>query len=173
MVRSEFPALLSFSQEVEQIGYRPGTVLLKVTESAVPMSVDHYLGLQPGQLVLRVVRLRTADDRPIALATSWLNLIRFPDLRDLDYTRLSLYDLFEEDQGLTIVRAVQRISADLATPQEAEALTSSTGSPVLRLSRTTFIAGDQRGGMPIEHVEAAFNGRMYSVETELYRDDVI
>jgi len=168
-IRSQFPALLSFSQEVEQMGYRPGTVLLDVTESLIPPSVEAYLGLQPGQPALRVVRMRTADSQPIALTTSWLNLVEFPKLRDLDYTQLSLYTLFEEESELIIVRAIQRILADLATEREAEVLAVSFGSPVVRLSRTTYVAGEREGGVPIEHVDAVFNGGMYSVETELCR----
>ncbi len=168
-LHSRFPVLSSFTEEVELLGRTPGTVLVEACDVEAPLLIAEALQLEPGRQIHRIIRLRTADDKPICLATSWLNDIRFPQLRKLDYAQLSIYDLFENILGLTILRAVQHIWADISTPSDAKILEISTGAPLLRLTRNTFVASDQDNGSPIEYVEAAFIGQMYRVESELYR----
>lgn len=168
-VRSKLPQLSSFTEEVRRLGREPGTKLLGYGHVPAPFRIAERLNVEPEKMILHAVRLRTADDKVIAVAFSWLNDIQFPQLRDLDYSQLSLYGIFEEQLGLTILKATQQVWADIANPEEVKILRIPTGTPVLRFARTTLIATDQPGGTPIETVEAAFIGDMYTVETVLYR----
>jgi GntR family transcriptional regulator len=71
--------------------------------------------------------------------------------------------------GLSIRSAKENIRADLATENEAHKLSIQAGAPVLRMLRTTFIQDEQGAVIPIEYVEVVFNGSIYSVDVELYR----
>ena len=168
-VFSKLHQLSSFTEEVKRLGKEPGTKLLSLARAQSPFRIAEQLNIEPEQKILHAVRLRTADDKAIALAFSWFNDIYFPQVRDIDYSQLSLYGIFEQQLGLTILKATQRAWADIANPDEVKILNIPKGTPVQRLARTTWIATDQPGGTPIETVEAAFIGEMYTVETVLYR----
>ncbi len=161
-VKSRFSSVDSFSHDIERLGKKPGTILLEKNFSIPPLEGCEALGININQPLLKVVRLRTADDEPIAIAISWLNHLRFPTLETLDYSGLSLYQMFT-NIGLTLKRASTRIWADLVSYSESTLLGIPIGSPVLRLSRTTYIEY-QREEVAIEFVEAVFNGYKYSVE---------
>ncbi len=90
-VKSNLPKLSSFTEEVERLGRKPGTVLLSKSNEKLTQEAAGSLGLNPGEIVTKAVRLRTADGEPIGLATSWMNDKKFPALKDIDYTVLSLY----------------------------------------------------------------------------------
>lgn len=168
-VLSESVTLSSFTEEVERMGAEPGAVLLDIYEREAPIQVAEELRLPPSKRITCAIRLRTADDKPICLAHSWLNTIDYEDLKDADFHQLSIYEVFEEVAGSPILRATQQVWAGAATNQEAEVLNIKQGSPVLRFARTTFMTSEKSGGTPIEFVEAAFVGSRYSLETELYR----
>lgn len=168
-VFSQLPQLSSFTEEVKRLGKKPGTELLSFVRAQAPFRIAEQLNIDPEQRILHAVRMRTADGKAIALAFSWFNDIHFPQVRDIDYSQLSLYGIFEQQLGLTILKATQQTWADIANSDEVKMLKIPKGTPVLRLARTTLIATDQPGGTPIETVEAAFIGEMYTVETVLYR----
>lgn len=168
-VLSQSGALSSFTEEVERMGAKPGVVLLDTYQQEAPIKVSEELRLPPSVKVMCVVRLRTADEQPICVATSWLNSVDFEELEQADYNQLSLYNLYENVTGRPVFRATQQVWADPATTQEAKTLKISRGSPVLRFARTTYVASDEAGGTPIEYVEAAFVGERYTLETELHR----
>ncbi len=161
--------LLSFSQEIERLGYRPGSQLLEVSVVESDSVVAKKLELEPQSEVLRVVRIRTADGRPIAFCVSYVNLPRFPELRDQDFSKVSIYELFEKDMKLSIVRATQHITSDTASEKEAKILHLARRAPILRVQRTTFVQGD----IPIECVDAAFDGTIYGFYTELFRESAL
>ena len=118
---------------------------------------------------MKVVRLRTADERPIGLVTTWLNINEFPQLAFLDYASLSLYEVYEKELRLTILRATEFVWADDVSDSEKEQLCIQRDDPVLRITRVTYIKTKEEGGTPIEYVEGVFKGKIYIVETELFR----
>jgi len=156
--------LFSFSKELERLGYRPGTQLLKKDYIRIDQSIAKELQLTPKTKVLRLIRLRTADELPVGICTSYLNLPEFPEVQNQDYTQLSLYEIIEKKIGLKIIRAEERIVADIASRKEATLLGLKANSPVLRIYRTTYV----QGNIPIETVYAVFNAKVYSFYTELF-----
>ncbi len=168
-VKSNLPLLSSFTEEVERLGRKPGTVLLSKSNEKLPPEVASRLGLDPGEVVTKAVRLRTADGAPIGLAISWMNDKKFPELKEIDYAVLSLYQVYENQLGLDPLHANESASADLAGEFEARQLGIRPGAPILRLKRTTFVKSDREESIPIEYVDAVFNGYIYRIEIELYR----
>lgn len=161
-IRSEFSKLDSFTHDIQRLGKKPGSILLEKNYKIPNMEIAKYLGVKENDPLLTVTRLRTADDEPIAIATSWLNQIYVPELEKLDYQGLSIYQTFISI-GLVLKRASTRVWADLANFAELSLLQMQPGSPVLRLRRLTYIELEKKE-VTIEYVEATFNGYMYSVE---------
>jgi len=168
-VRTQLPFLASFTEESSRYGRTPSVVLLRQYMDKVSIEAAKALSLPTDAHVLRVERLRLVDGEPIGLALSWMNTVRFPGLANLNYSALSIYSLLESEMGLSIRSAKENIRADLATENEAHKLNIQAGAPVLRMLRTTFIQDEQGAVIPIEYVEVVFNGSIYSVDVELYR----
>lgn len=58
--------LTSFSREMRSRGLVPATVVLSAAEQPADDTVSYALRIRPGQSVVRVERLRTADGTPMA-----------------------------------------------------------------------------------------------------------
>jgi GntR family transcriptional regulator len=161
--RSNLTYLHSFSEEIERWGYRPGTRLVSQEEGSADKEVAARLGVEVGERVLFVRRLRLADELPIFVCDSHLPVDRFPALGDADYETVSLSRLFEERTGRRIEHARQWIGAATAAPDVADLLEISPGVPVLKIQRITCVTG----GEPIEIVEAYFHPERYQHYNEL------
>lgn len=168
-VRSKLPILESISEEIIRYGRKPGSRFLSKNEEYLPSDVANILQLKTDQKAIKIVRIRTADDEPLGVVVSWLNIKMFPQLASIEGTEISIYDVFENQLGLKIQRAVENIRADLAGEFESKNLKVKSGSPILKLTRTTFINGENKNGTPIEYTEISFNGLKYSVDVELFR----
>lgn len=168
-VHTQLPYLSSFTEESLHYKRKPSVTLLGQYVEQIELDAAIALSLPPDAEVLKVERLRFVDDEPIGLSLSSMNTICFPELKNQDFTVLSLYSLFESEMGLSIRSAKENIRADLAKENEARNLRIQVGAPVLRMMRTTFIQNEQNETIPIEYVEIVFNGSIYSVDVELFR----
>lgn len=162
-LRSNLAYLHSFSEEIERWGYTPGTRLISREERTADEEVAAQLGVEVGEAVLFVRRLRLADERPIFVCDSHLAVSRFPALNDADYAAVSLSRLFEERTGRRVEHARQWIGAAAADADVAALLEIQPGVPVLRVRRVTLVTGDE----PVEAVEAYFHPERYQHYNEL------
>lgn len=159
------PHLRSITDEIEFLGHRPGIIPLSVEEATADEHVAAQLGLSPGDATLVVKRVRTADDRPVYVAESVLNVTAFPQLADEDYSDAGMYTVFERATGLRVSRAVQWLSAVPATRDVAGHLEVKTRAPVLKLERLVYLDDDR----PVELVTGYFNGEIYRHYSEARR----
>ena len=163
-LRSNLAYLHSFSEEIERWGYTPGVRLVSQEERTADEEVAARLGVEVGEEVLFVRRLRLADERPIFVCNSYLPTSRFPALKDADYGTVSLSRLLEERTGRQIEHARQWIGAATAAPEVAELLEIPVGVPVLEIRRITCVTGNE----PAEAVEAYFHPERYQHYNELF-----
>lgn len=168
-VHTQLPFLYSFTEESSHHGRVPDVVLLKQQMGHISRDAADALSLPPDTQALKVERLRLMDNEPIGLTTSFVNTVKFPVLANLDFSVPSIYSLFESETRLPIISAKENIRADLAMEGEAQRLTIQIGSPVLRLSRTTYMQDAQGLATPIEFAKVVFNGSLYSLDVELIR----
>jgi GntR family transcriptional regulator len=164
-LKTAIPQLHSITREIEQLGYRPGSKVLSLEEGVADENERSHLRLGEGARVLRVRRLRTADEQPFYVADSTLNLVLFPKLQEVDYGRpnLSMFKVFEEVSGRRVHRVAQWLSAVPATAEVAKHMELSRGTPVLQLERILYVGADS----PIESVRAFFRGESYKFYTEI------
>lgn len=162
----KMPQRLELSANEEDIrdrGKEPSSRVLEVDEITAEGELPAMLGLRKGTKVLRVHRLRLADDEPVALEIIHLPLARFRGIRKHVRESGSLYDSLRERYGVELDRAEEAIETSLAGPQEAELLGADVGTPVLLLSRQSF-ASD---GKPVEYVRSVYRGDRYKFITTL------
>ncbi|MFO7546709.1 MAG: GntR family transcriptional regulator [Trueperaceae bacterium] len=155
--------VLGFTDEARHLGFQPGSRAWKVRPCPADDVVAEALGLEIGATVLRITRLRTADDEPLALQDAFLptHLARL-SVEELERSG-SLYRTLDKQFGVRPVRAHQSIGARLPTKHECQLLGIARDVPVLALERTTFGADDRA----FEFVRSAYRGDMYRMALDL------
>ena len=151
--------LTGFSEEIRARGVAPGTRWLS-RATVLPSSQEALaLALAPGDQVVRLSRVRLADEQPIAIERAAVPAAILPSG---ELVGDSLYDALHK-LGAAPVRGVQRIRAGSLTAREAALLGSEAGAPVLIVERLCF--GDD--GRPVEFTETRYLGEHYEFLTEL------
>jgi GntR family transcriptional regulator len=122
------------------------------------------LGLSPGTIVQRSVRVRSLDRIPFSYLTTHV-----PEDIGRSFSKAELASgpilRLLERSGVKVERATQRIGATLAGPGVAQALGVTVGSPLIELTRVVF----DRSGRGVEHLHALYRPDRYSLEIDLVR----
>ncbi|MDM7325467.1 MAG: GntR family transcriptional regulator [Thermus sp.] len=148
--------LRGFSEEMEALGLKPSTQVLRWERRAATPEEALTLGLSPGEEVVGLVRLRLAEGEPMALERATLPAGALEEVpRESHYRAL-------EAKGLRPVRALQRLQA-VAAREEARPLGVEPGSPLLHLERVSYLAD----GRPIEWVKSWYRADRYELLVEL------
>jgi GntR family transcriptional regulator len=154
--RSHPGRLLSFTEEMRLRGFvAESQTLIARREKAGP-GVARALELDEGDPVIHVKRVRRADGGPICVEDAYLDEALLPGfLRG--GVPLSLYAALTA-RGLAPTWAEDAVSADLATPDEADALGVTPGAAVLRVARRA-LAGDR----PVEVSRTVYRSDRYTL----------
>lgn len=145
--------LSSFSQDLREDGWQPGSQILDVSEVPAPLDAADQLQVEPGQLVQRVERIRTAGEEPIAHEVAYLPMVH-PDLAEQLAEHESLYRTLRESYGIAVDTAEDTIETALADPATANLLDVETGLPMLVITRTAWDAA----GNTVEWSVGKFRG---------------
>jgi len=159
-LQETLPELISFSDEVRQQGLAPSARVLSVAREAAPPYVAARLGIGEGEVVLRLDRLRLADDNPVALMYS--HLAPWVELAPADDYAGSLHALLAR-RDIRLVDADQLIEATTATAEQARLLECKRGLALLKVDRVTVSAE----GRAVEHVIAYYRADRYAYRLRL------
>lgn len=157
--------LSSYTEDMRAQGREPSSRLLDIGEVPAEGELSAMLGLRSGAKILRLQRLRLADDEPMAIETSHLPLGRFRGLRKYVAAGGSLYQVLRDRYGVEMGHAEETIETALAGPHEAELLGADVGMPMLLLSRHSYDMNDR----PVEWVRSVYRGDRYKFVAELNR----
>lgn len=156
--------LTSLSDELRKRGKRPGGLLIKSELERSSDFIRQQLRLMDTEQVLRLERLRTADDTPVACEVDYLPYPRASSIYEhvKDVADGSLYALMTAE-GLSPYIAEELLKGDRATEREAELLRIEPDEPGIRFVATTFDAT----GLPIAYTESFFPGSRYDFQVTL------
>lgn len=146
--------LTSFTEAAAENGFIASTQLLDAERIRAEDNIAASLGVEVGAPIFRIERLRLADDRPIAVETSYLSATRFPQLTRYLRRVPSLYVVLADVYGVVPASAEESISTAPASPREAALLHTDTGSPMLVLTRHSV----DKSGQPVEWVTSWYRG---------------
>jgi GntR family transcriptional regulator len=148
--------ITTFGEEVRRRGMTPGSRVLVAVTLPAPAGVADTLALDPGALVHRVQRLRTADGEPWAVEDAWIPAGLAPQL--LHGGVPESLDAALRAHGHPPTDGAETISAADATEEERRLLGMPGTRAVLRIDRRTF-AHD----VPLIHSLTSFRGDRYAV----------
>jgi len=157
--------LSSYTEDMRAQGREPSSKLIDIVEIPAEGELTTLLGVRSGAKVLRMQRLRLADNEPMAIETTHLPLGRFRGLRKYLSPGGSLYQVLRERFDVEMGHAEETIETALAGPHEAELLGADVGMPMLLLSRHSFDTAER----PVEWVRSVYRGDRYKFVAELNR----
>ncbi len=118
----------------------PESHVLDCRRAVADAAETERLGLEPGAVVLRILRTRNLDDRPVIVERISVPVTLYPDLGAEGRPALpnTLYDLYQRRYGVTIVRAVERLRAVAAEDEDCRHLGVEAGTPLLEIDRVAL-----------------------------------
>ncbi|HEY2193560.1 MAG TPA: GntR family transcriptional regulator [Actinomycetospora sp.] len=154
----------SFGDDMRRRGLVPSSTLLWWDTVVADTELAAHLEMSGGEAVLRVCRVRLADDEPMTLETLHVPADRVPGLRgeDLEGTA-SYYDTLATRFGRRIRSGTQSVAPVVLGSDEASLLGVEPGAPALRFVRTSR---DQHGEV-VERVDSLARGDRYLIEMDI------
>ncbi|WP_029000302.1 GntR family transcriptional regulator [Azohydromonas australica] len=130
-----------------------------------PAEVARALDLKSGEAAVLVRRLLSAQGRPVVLDDIWLPGALFKGLtaERLSGWRGPMYELFESEFGVRMIRAEEQIRAVVADAATAQLLAVEPGAPLLSVERLSRTYGDK----PVELRRGLYHTAQHHYRNEL------
>ena len=137
-IEQELVRLTDFVEDMQLAGQKPlSRIVATIRETARP-SLANMLNIASGTEVVRIDRVRLADERPIAFDTTWLPL-RFGELlTGADLSKETIYHILETRYHIPVVSGTFHITATTATAQKAALLEVTPGAALLVIQRISY-----------------------------------
>ena len=160
------PIEASIEQALESLltlGRTTKVKLIEYSDEVGEASVLNMLRLEPNEHVIRAVRVRWLENKPLGCVVSYM-----PAKLGLDFSRAELeahpmIKLLERTK-LKIGTATQTISATSADAALASMLDVEIRAPILRIGRVLFSAG----GEPLLYTMAQYRADRYQIRLDLH-----
>jgi len=127
------------TEEIIVRGMVPTTKFLETIEFIPPESMRHEMGLSTSVQVAKISRLRYANNKPVAILTSYVPTDLAPDIAHIKFINDSLYKTLEGVYHLVLSEADEVIEAGSVGEKEANILEIEDDSPVLVVKRLTYL----------------------------------
>lgn len=146
---------LSFTEQMRAIGRRPSSQPLESSLLPAPLNISRALKVAEGDPLLKISRLRLADEIPILHEVVYLSANRFPKLEKYEWgPNDSLYQLLREKYGIVVSGLDHTIKPTLLTGEQAKHFKVKIGLPSL-ISEIIAYTAD---GTPVEYSLSVSNG---------------
>jgi GntR family transcriptional regulator len=133
-----FNKLLGYTEQMMSLGI---SVKSRVISSGVvnrEQEIAARLGLSPTCRLIRIERVRSAGDEPVALEICYLSAEEYSAVIDTPLDRASLFDTLERECGVELAYADEEIDATHADQRSARLLSIPIGAPLLRMRQLIF-----------------------------------
>jgi GntR family transcriptional regulator len=157
--------LTGFFEDMVSRGHTPRSQVLHHDVIPAKAKIADFLQLEPSDLVHMIERLRSVDDYPIVLVTTYIPHALCPTLMKYDLNQDSLYTILENEFNLEISHGTRSVEAVAATEREAQLLNIPVGSPLILLNSVSYLAD----GTPLEYYHAVHRGDRSRFVVELVR----
>lgn len=143
-----------FTTAMQAQGFEPTWKNLRIDTAKPDTSVRKLLGLNDGEKVVLIERLRLLNGEPFFLHTSYLPTSLFPDLVHKDHEGVALYDLLAQNYHVAPVRCQDTFEPVLLKKRAANLLQVPPRSAGMLLRRVAFTSED----VPIELSRGVIRG---------------
>lgn len=156
----------SFSEDMRLRGMVPGAKDFRITTEKADRACAHNLGVNPGDEIYFIERVRTADAIPMAIERTRLPAARFPGLTGKLYADDSLYQVLQTEYGVQLETAEQSVAIARLDAADARRLETVVNEPCFAVTRR---AHDNMGKI-VEFGRSLYRGDRYVIEMHVGRD---
>ena len=142
-IEQELVRLTDFVEDMQRAGQNPSSQVLGRVYEAAHGPIAGALRLPEGTQVMRIDRLRMANEQPVAYDTTWLPLRYGELLTGRDLTRETIYHILETRFAIPVLSGTFTITATGATPQLSEALEVAECSALLVIERVSYTSRNE------------------------------
>lgn len=128
----------SFSQEMRRIGKRPSNKIVSFDTITATELVRQKLELKKRSKVLKIVRIRLADNEPYMYAVTYLPQNVFHNLTQDMFENHDLYELMRKRYDIVFTKAVESFSAVPCDEEASTYLSIPKDSACMRVTRQAF-----------------------------------
>ncbi|WP_040978539.1 GntR family transcriptional regulator [Oceanobacillus jeddahense] len=128
----------SFTEEMHELGKKVTTEVLDFKIIPASEEISYKLQIEKEMPTYYIRRLRKADDEPIQLETSYMNVKDYPDLSYENISE-SKYKYIEENKNLTIDFSHHIVVPIMPTEEIANYFECDLYSPLLKVLNTTYL----------------------------------
>lgn len=161
MISSEM-RLKSFTEEIRARGQEPSSSLISFKKTNANISVSKLLGINRGDDIFQVTRLRLADQMPVALETLRIACSSIPKLTHKDL-KGSIYDVFFNKFGIRIMSAKAGITAHNPSEKDRNLLQTSSKTPCLLIKMLDL----DQFGKPVMTAECLYRSDLFELQIEV------
>ncbi len=163
-IEQPLQGMTSFTEDMRQRGMIASSKLIVFETTPVPDDIAHKLQLDMDQQVYNIKRIRYADNKPMAVETTFIHTALIPDLTE-ELVQGSLYHYIEDELNLEIEKASQMIEATIADHHLSDLLEIPPSSAILHMERNSFL----KDGRPFEVVKSAYRADRYKFISDIHR----
>jgi GntR family transcriptional regulator len=144
----------SFSEDMRARGFKPSSQILKQDVIEADDSLQSVLRCSAGDKILWLVRLRLADDNPVALQYSYIPLGLVPGLESKRLENRSLFNILRSEYFIYPAWTEAEMEARKADTDTATLLNLEENDPVLVVRGLTYTDSFEI----VESVETIYRG---------------
>ncbi len=133
-----FNKLLSYTEQMASLGLVPHSKIVASGIVTREHEIAARLGLSPTSGLIKIERVRSAGDEPVALEICYLSAEEYQTLMDVPLERTSLFGALERECGIELAYADEEIDATHADHRIARLLSIPNGTPLLRIRQLIF-----------------------------------
>ncbi|GMM16890.1 GntR family transcriptional regulator [Lactobacillus amylovorus] len=153
-ISQEFTQVLqSYNSEMTEKGLTAQTQVLFFKKVLASEEVAQALDLKEKEQVYKLTRLRSVDQNPLVVVTTYLSADKLVDFAKIDFTKQSLYQELEQ-RGLPIVHVKRKLEVKSADGMTADLLNIKEKDPVFYFH--TY--GYSKNELPLEYSIATYRG---------------
>ena len=159
------PTLTSFTEDMRRRGLEPSARLLGLRRVPAERDVAQNLGVDVGDDVVELRRLRLADGEPMCVEVGHLPVHLMPVLERSDLTG-SLHEILA-GEGIVLAVALRCVKVAVASSEENAKLDLPAGAPTLQIV-DTFLDDAER---PVQTARSRYRPDRYEVHSRLVRPE--
>jgi GntR family transcriptional regulator len=163
-LEKDMRGLTSFSADMRVRGLMVRSQVLECSVGPANAEIAEALQIVDGAPVMRLRRVRFADEIPMAIESAAISAVAFPGLADEDFSHQSLYETLARLYGINLAVARGVLGAVAPTKEEAKMLGIARNIPLLVDRRTAFNELFE----PIEYGESRYRSDRYQVPIEMW-----
>src|SRR5712672_2002938 len=164
-ITQELTELSGFVEDMQSLGRRASARLVDKQIVPASNSVARQLAIAAGAPVVRIQRVRLADNAPLSFDETYLPREIGERIIENDLETEPIFSLLEQKYDTPLVEAEYRLEAISADSTVARALGISAGSPIFLIERTSYTTEHQ----PIDYERLYYRGDQIRFVTRLTR----